>query len=78
MHRELASRSFTDAVLRLANDRVDLLAWMSNRKLTFFKEYPPAGKSENSRTAGRMDGDVRKGSRPWGHGTGIYKTEEPE
>lgn len=78
MHRELASRSFTDAVLRLANDRARLLAWISNRKLTFFKEYPPAGKSENSRIARRMDGDVWKGPRSGGHGTSIYKTEEPE
>lgn len=31
MHRELASRSFTDAVLRLANDRVSISRYMRCR-----------------------------------------------
>lgn len=33
MHRELASRSFTDAVSRLANDRVLFQTWDSSREM---------------------------------------------
>lgn len=74
VHRELASRSFTDALLRLAGDRVrtrtqDILLNLIGA------EHTSAGQGQNTREDGGMGGDVFERSRSWSYGTGIYEVE---
>lgn len=61
MHRELASRSFTDAVLRLANDRVrpnSRAPPEAPNPLIFHLEHTPASEGEDPRAVGRVDRHV--------------------
>lgn len=79
MHRELASRSFTDAILRLASDRV----WSSAlknvgyiRSLTFGVEHSSASESKDLGALRGMGRDVCQRSGSGHHGTGIHEAEE--
>lgn len=81
MHRELASRSFTDAVLRLANDRVRPKSYSppeAPNSLIFDLEHTPSSQGENPGAIGGMDRDVFQRSRFGNHGAGIYEAEEPK
>lgn len=57
MHRELASRSFTDQLLRLANDRVGEENLDGGITLTD-AEYTPTSKVEDPREDGDLDEGV--------------------
>lgn len=86
MHRELSSRSFTDAMLRLASERVrarmnpppDLPRighrWLISRP----SEHASTGQGQDPGENGRVDRDVCVQSRPRHHGAAIHATEEPE
>jgi VHS domain len=60
LHRELASRSFTDALLRLAGDRVSprLCDYWRPGLTDVAIDYAPAGQIEDPGENGRMDEDV--------------------
>lgn len=60
VHRELASKSFTDALLRLAADRVSLLGSVAVGPCLIFPEYTPASQVKDIGANGRMDGDVQE------------------
>jgi VHS domain len=62
VHRELASKSFTDALLRLAADRVSLLdLYVAGSDLTLL-EHAPASQVQDTGANGRMDRDVQERS----------------
>lgn len=58
VHRELASKSFTDALLRLAGDRVSLPTAETSRSGLTLLDYTSAGQVQDIRTNGRVDRDV--------------------
>lgn len=60
VHRELASKSFTDALLRLAGDRVSSSCAARDCDLTW-PEYASTSQVQNTRTDGGMDRDVPNG-----------------
>lgn len=81
IHRELASRSFTDALLRLASDRVRENYWclVTLKILTiWFLEYSPASQVEDLGAHARMDGDVRQQPGFWDYGTSLHDFEDAE
>ncbi len=81
IHRELASRSFTDAVLRLANDRVggDKHAIRLRFDVVNMRpEHPPASESEDPGTIRRMGRDVLHGPGSRDNGASIYEIEKPK
>lgn len=61
VHRELASKSFTDALLRLAGDRVSSSTSACEPRL-MLQDNTPASEVEDTRTYGRVDRDVSNGS----------------
>ena len=78
VHRELASKSFTDSLLRLAADRVSAAHRGTSGPELMQTEYTPASQVEDLRANGRVDRDVPKGPRPWLHGAGLHATEVTE
>jgi hypothetical protein len=79
MHKELSSRSFTEAMLRLAADRVCICfrRAFDGTKLTE-AEYTPAGQDKDTGAHGGMDRDVLVGPGSGDHGAGIYEIEDAE
>ena len=77
MHKELASRSFTDALLRLANDRVRARKTTAEKLLLInvLSEYASASQSQDIGADGGMGRNVLQRSRSRHHGAGIYETE---
>lgn len=76
MHRELASRSFTDALLRLAGDRVyNYTTCGSKTRLTLtfviVLEHTCCGEVKDTGEDGRMDRNVLKGTGFGNHGTSL-------
>jgi VHS domain len=62
VHRELASKSFTDALLRLAADRVSLLDLHATGSDLTLLEHAPASQVQDTGADGRMDRDVQERS----------------
>ena len=60
MHRELASRSFTDAMLRLAGERVSTRSVEDGRGADKVIDNTSTSQVEDRREDGRVDQDVRK------------------
>ncbi len=91
MHCELASRSFTDSLLRLANERVRPTSPSLLGKAPCVNiinaddvlvmscvEYAPAGQSEDTGTHGDMDGNVLQYSRLGNYGASLYEAQISE
>lgn len=81
MHRELASRSFTDALLRLANDRVGRPGlrwrhsiWVTDRR----SEHTSTSQVEDFGTYGVLDHGFLEQHRAGYYGAGIREIEGPE
>ena len=55
IHQELASRSFTDALLRLAGDRVGSSSCFLEGIRLIIAEYPHASQGQDPRAHGRME-----------------------
>jgi hypothetical protein len=77
IHRELASRSFTDALLRLAADRVGGADPFHDIMVADdLLEHTSTSEVENFGTDAGLDRDVLFKPGFWHYGTGLYEVED--
>jgi hypothetical protein len=78
MHKELSSRSFTEALLRLAGDRVRCAIQLTSDAKLIDIEHTSTSQDQDTRADGGVDTNVLQRSRFRHHGAGVYEAEDAE